>query len=139
MKEGSGLGLYGIEVAKHLKLPDKVLHDAYSIRNKYYNSPDKPSICNLKSSRYNANVIMSTCKVQGCTSKATQTHHIRHQAAGTTIDGVHKNHSENLVPLCDKHHDMTHGKHGDKILVIFGFNIDNSLDYKFRNKISSLL
>lgn len=138
MKPGSGLGLYGIEVAKHLKLPHVVLEEAYKIRNKYFSNLEQPVLDDLKSSRYNAGVIRSTCRVPNCTNRATQTHHIRHQAAGQSIEGMHKNNKDNLVPICDHHHDMTHG-HMDTILVIFGYKANGELDCTERRKIPTLL
>lgn len=141
MKEGSGLGLYGIEVARHLKLPRQVLDDAYAIRNKYYSQTLKLS--DMKESRYNSKVIVSMCKIPGCQDKANQVHHIRYQSEGTLIDGCHKNNKDNLVALCQSHHDQVHG-HGHassqatNVLVIFGYNQDGTLDYKVRPRISSL-
>lgn len=140
MLPGSGLGLYGIEVAKHLKLPSNVLENAYQIRNKYFSTgTDAAKLSELKESRYNHKKVMSVCKVPDCTQTATQTHHIRHQAAGKSIEGMNVNNPDNLVPICDYHHDMTHGKAGDQILVIFGYGADQTLDCKVRKKVTSLL
>jgi DNA mismatch repair protein MutS len=140
MLAGSGLGLYGIEVARHLKLPPDILEDAYTIRNKYFSNTETAKITEMRTSRYNNKTVVSVCKVPGCKSKATQTHHIRHQAAGKSIEGMHKNNPDNLVPICDYHHDMTHG-HADKdqVLVIFGYGPDGILNCKRRRKIDSLL
>lgn len=140
MKPGSGLGLYGIEVAKHLRLPALVLEEAYKIRNKYFSNLEQPSLDDLKSSHYNTNVVRSVCRVPECKARATQTHHIRHQAAGQSIDGMHKNNKDNLVPICNYHHDMTHG-HGNSetVLVIFGYKPNGELDCTTRKKIQSLL
>jgi DNA mismatch repair protein MutS len=137
MMPGSGLGLYGIEVAKHLKLPHDVLEDAYQIRNKYFSTTDTAKITEIRESRYSSKRVMSTCKVPDCTNVATQTHHIRHQAAGTRVEGMHKNNPDNLVPICDYHHDMAHGI-SDKVLVIFGYGRDGVLECKQRKKLSSL-
>jgi DNA mismatch repair protein MutS len=138
MKSGSGLGLYGIEVAKHLRIPSNVLEKAYEIRNKYYS--DTTKLSDLKQSRYNSNVVLSNCKVSDCKSKAAHSHHIRLQAIGDVVDGNHKDNADNIVPLCEHCHHMTHGKtKDDQILVIFGYHQDGSLDYKYRKKHSSLL
>ena len=138
MKSGSGLGLYGIEVAKHLKIPSNVLENAYAIRNKYFSETTRMS--DLKQSRYNNNVILSDCKVTECRAKAVHSHHIRLQAIGDVVDGNHKDNADNIVPLCEQCHLMTHGKtKDDQILVIFGYHQDGSLDYKYRKKHSSLL
>lgn len=138
MKPGSGLGLYGIEVAKHLQLPTSVLNDAYEIRNKYYSTHTKLS--QLKSCRYNSNVIVSKCRVGDCTNDATETHHIRHQVDGVVVDGQHKNIKDNLVPVCERHHLMTHGKcDNNEFLVIFGYSEDGKLDYRLRKKNEALI
>jgi DNA mismatch repair protein MutS len=142
MKTGSGLGLYGIEVAKHLKLPHKVLEDAYAIRNKYFKQSSTPTINGLRNSRYNSNVIVSGCRINECRLPADHTHHIRHQVEGEIIDGCHKNNKDNLVPLCEAHHNLVHGSGTgleQRILVIFGYHQDGSLDYRYRKKIPSLL
>jgi DNA mismatch repair protein MutS len=142
MKEGSGLGLYGIEVAKHLKLPAQVLEDAYSIRNKYFSQT--PKLSDMRESRYNSKVLVSHCKIPNCNEKAVEVHHIRYQSEGVLIDGHHKNNKDNLVPLCQGHHDQVHGHgHGHgrdaaEILVIFGYNKDGTLDCKLRKLIPSL-
>lgn len=137
MKPGSGLGLYGIEVAKHLRLPENVLNDAYAIRNKYFSTNVKLS--ELRPSRYNAKVIVTKCKVPDCHEDATETHHIRYQAAGQTVDGSHKNVSDNLAPLCERHHQMTHTGHEGEVLVIFGYRRDGVLDCRMRRKVPSLM
>lgn len=138
MLPGSGLGLYGIEVAKHLKLPDSVLEDAYRIRNKYYNDDAGGRIADLKASKYNSKVVMGKCRVPNCERKATQTHHIRHQASGLSVDGMHKNCKDNLVPICDFHHDMTHAHTGQSVLVIHGYGADGQLECKIRPRIGTL-
>jgi DNA mismatch repair protein MutS len=139
MKEGSGLGLYGIEVAKHLKLPADVLDDAYRIRNRYFSQAVKMS--DLRESRYSSRVVVSQCRIGECREPATETHHIRHQAAGVIVDGMHMNNPDNLVPLCNSHHNMLHGKGGPegKILVIYGYGPDKKVEYSFRRRVSSLL
>jgi DNA mismatch repair protein MutS len=145
MLPGAGLGLYGIEVAKHLKLPLGVLENAYKIRNKYFMAEGakdgaEGGLAQMKPSRYNQKVIVSKCRIPGCSEQATQTHHIRHQAAGESTDGMHMNNPDNLVPICDRHHDLTHGKGGGHgILVIFGYGADGHLECSERRKLDSLL
>ena len=85
-------------------------------------------------------MILSDCKITGCTKKAVHSHHIRLQATGDVVDGNHKDNADNIVPLCEHCHHMTHGKtKDDEILVIFAYHQDGSLDYKYRKKHSSLL
>lgn len=140
MKPGSGLGQYGIEVAKHLRLPQSVLDDARTIRNRYFS--ETQGIEAYRVSRYNSNVIVHKCMI--CKKKAKDTHHILHQAEAhdNHIVGSHKNVKDNLVPLCQIHHDMVHGTpdpNTGKILVIFGYHADGSLDYTFRKKLKALM
>lgn len=140
MKPGSGLGQYGIEVAKHLRLPQSVLDDARMIRNRYFNETQGIEV--YRASRYNASVIVHKCMV--CKKRAKDTHHILHQAEAhdNHIVGSHKNVKDNLVPLCQVHHDMVHGTPDPdtgKILVIFGYHADGSLDYAFRKKLKALM
>ena len=143
MKEGSGLGLYGIEVAKHLRIPEVVLFQAYAIRNKYFREEGAPLPTEAhRTSRYNSSVIVSHCKVPQCTAPAEHTHHIRYQSEYSdtgTVDGSHKDLPDNLAPLCKMHHDMVHGHgHGHTCLVIFGYKDDGTLDCAVRKIISSL-
>ena len=61
-----------------------------------------------KSSSYNKNVFFTQCVF--CNNKATEIHHIKEQqnAKNGIIDGHRLNHEFNLVPLCQKHHDVIH-------------------------------
>jgi DNA mismatch repair protein MutS len=134
MKKGSGNVFYGVEVAKHLKIPQGVIEKAYSIRNKYY-SKDTESVV----STYNSKVVVSTCKIPDCTNDATETHHIMFQSESDSnglIGAVHKNTAKNLVPLCEMHHNMVH--HGtvhqgtDEELIILGYGLDSRIKCEIR-------
>lgn len=156
MKEGSGLGLYGIEVAKHLRLPADVVEMAYRIRNKYYaKAQAQPTeITEIRPSAYNEAVVLGRCKIPDCDRAATQTHHIMEQSEsderGLIGGAIHKNNSKNLLPICDEHHDMIHhgtvaGVAGEavdgdtcKVLAVLGYNMDGSLQCVMRNKLKSL-
>lgn len=76
LKPGSGKCLYGLEVAKHLRLPDEVMEQAYSISDRYYS--DK-SIITIKTSKYNAEKVINKCGISICDKSAEHTHHIRYQ------------------------------------------------------------
>ena len=136
MKPGSGLGRYGIEVAKFLKLPADVLHTAYTLRNKYYVLEELP----LEASRYNTEFILHKCGV--CDSPAVETHHIKFQSE-EDMDGfigknkMKKNNLHNLVGLCRLHHDMVHLSNKDEELIIFGYN-GNNLNYSIRKRLPCL-
>jgi DNA mismatch repair protein MutS len=134
MKPGSGLGRYGIEVAKFLKLPPDVLHTAYTIRNKYYTEPET-----LQSSRYNRDFILHKCAI--CAAPAKDAHHILFQAEsneqGLIAGRIKKNNPGNLVGLCAQHHAMVHGP-GPEELIIFGYHPGGALHYSIRPRLASL-
>jgi len=138
MKRGSGLGRYGIEVAKFLKLPADVLHTAYTLRNKYYTLEEPP----LEASKYNSEFILHKCGV--CGAPAVETHHIKFQAE-ENADGfigqqkMKKNNLHNLVGLCRLHHDMVHQSNTEEELIIFGYNSGgNNLNYTLRKRLPCL-
>lgn len=144
MQPGSGQGLYGLEVAKHLKLPDSVIDQAYCIRNKYFrdnsNRPVQP-----KTSRYNADIVLTKCSITDCQTTAAHTHHIRYQseadAHGMVCPGMHKNHPDNLVGLCELHHEeVHHGNTKGLQLIIFGYSTgrDKKLLYEYRKILKSM-
>lgn len=135
MKKGSGTGLYGVEVAKHLKIPQKVVDKAYSIRNKYYNKTESST-----KSTYNSDVVVSKCKIPQCNNNASETHHIMFQSESDKnglIGAVHKNNAKNLIPLCEKHHDMVHHGVDGKELVIFGYGVDGRVVCEMRKMLQS--
>jgi DNA mismatch repair protein MutS len=135
-KPGSGTGLYGIEVARHLRLPGDVVHDAIKLRNKYFpNSsvPVEPVV-----SKYNSACYISKCGIKGCQRKADHEHHIRYQseAAGDgLIDGhLDVNHKDNIIGLCEAHHnEVHHGNTKGEQLVIFSRD-----RYEYRRMLKSL-
>lgn len=140
MRPGSGRCLYGLEVAKHLKLPDSVIAQAYSIRDMYYGNLTAMSSYTapqIKSSNYNSSKIINRCAIKDCGSPAEHTHHIRYQceadAKGYVTSSMTKNHHDNLVGLCHHHHNHIHNGDETKgeMLVIFGYN-GKELVYKYR-------
>lgn len=131
LMDGSGELMYGIEVAKAMKLPKQLIVAATTIRKKYFTN-DKVTV-----SLYNKDVYVDKCKI--CDDKAVETHHIKFQSESDNngyIDHQHKNHKSNLVQLCEKHHEMVHCP-ADKELIVFGYYADGSLDYTFRNPLRS--
>jgi DNA mismatch repair protein MutS len=116
LKDGPGANMYGLEVCKSLHLPSDFLDMANQIRIKYNRGGDGKSILALKTSRYNAQKLMSLCEQCG-THMGTEVHHLQHQADAnddgiiSTGDAVfHKNHLANLMTLCEKCHAATHKK-----------------------------
>jgi DNA mismatch repair protein MutS len=108
LKDGSGFSMYGLEVCKSLHLPDDFLEYANNIRLKYRNS--EQSILSLSPSRYNTNKIKATCEM--CkTEMGTEIHHLQHQKKADKYDFIgyfHKNHTANLISICEKCHNNIH-------------------------------
>lgn len=120
LKDGPGTNMYGLEVCKSLSLPQDFLEAALSIRMKYH--PQSASVLDQKSSAYNVKVLKGMCE-QCCQDLAVDVHHLIHQQdadqkgtiqkkSGLTL---HKNHTANLLNLCQKCHDDFHSEEkGDK-------------------------
>jgi hypothetical protein len=95
-------------------------------------------------SNYNSDMIINRCCISGCTSSAEHTHHIRYQCEaddnGYVTASMHKNHVDNLVGICHKHHNDVHNGDGDQQLVIFGYHSGTrELDYRYRKRLQSLM
>ena len=137
IKPGSGTGLYGIEVAKHLRLPNDVLTEAFKIRNKYFSTATDVAVHVPVKSRYNSDIYISMCEIKSCCNRATCTHHIRYQseAKDGLIDGyIDMNNAENLIGLCEEHHNHVHNGNGEGMqLIIF-----NRKKYEYRRMLRSL-
>lgn len=124
LKDGSGFSMYGLEVCKSLHLPDDFLEYANNIRLKYRNRTSEKSILSLSPSRYNANKIRTLCEM--CkTEMGTEIHHLQHQKNADKhdfIDYFHKNHTANLVSICEKCHNNIHsnGEEHKKVKTSIG-------------------
>jgi DNA mismatch repair protein MutS len=139
LKKGSGNSIYGLEVARALDLDKEVLTLANKIRKDLLSIPEE--IVSVKQSQYNANVYKNICEICYVYNKkevsATDIHHIVFQETANElgfIDHRHKNHSSNLVPLCDRHHKMIHTPYRNKQLVIKGWkstSVGPRLEYEF--------
>ena len=110
LKSGAGNSIYGLEVAKAMKLDSEFLKIANKVRKRIMNVGE--TIVETKSSVYNSKKLIQNCEVCGC--KATEVHHINEQHIAdenNMIDTFHKNSLHNLVSLCHEcHHDVHHGK-----------------------------
>jgi DNA mismatch repair protein MutS len=108
LREGAGNRLYGLEVAKSLHLPDEFIERAYAIRNKYF--PDMRGALSSPACKYNSSKIRGTCEM--CKEEiAEETHHLQEQKMADEngrIGSIHKNHSANLMGLCEKCHLKMH-------------------------------
>jgi len=132
LKDGPGDNMYGLEVCKSLHLPDSFLSLANEIRIKYH--PLSGSIFSLKSSHYNSEKIVGVCEI--CKKEmGKEVHHLQHQQlandkgiiATNENTPFHKNHTANLVCVCEKCHDLLHEEKGvthKKVKTIRGKKIE---------------
>lgn len=108
LREGAGNRLYGLEVAKSLHLPDEFIERAYKIRNKYF--PDTKGALSSPSTKYNSSKLRGICEM--CREDvAEEMHHLQEQHLADEngrIGSIHKNHSGNLMSLCEKCHLKMH-------------------------------
>jgi DNA mismatch repair protein MutS len=110
LQKGSGIPLYGLEVAKILKFPKEFMDIAFAYRNKNTPIPVSKSLYNSKS-------IKVSCELCGYYPKTNtdlrlDTHHLKFQCnAINDYNGVyHKNRLSNLVTLCKGCHVNVHAK-----------------------------
>jgi DNA mismatch repair protein MutS len=116
LRDGSGTGLYGLEVARFLDLDQGFMDTAFSIRNTLLGNEIHvfPAI----QSHYNPDVFLVSCKQCGYrpvleTDIPLETHHIHFQCNADENGnfsnlGFHKNVAHNLVSLCRKCHQLVH-------------------------------
>ena len=129
LKDGPGLSIYGIEVAKAMKLPDHVIKMANLIRSEYYDDTIK-----LHKSKYNTMLILGKCLIDNCQNLADDTHHIKFQSGSDCngmIDNMSKDMKCNLAPLCKTHHNLVHNGIDGKSLIIHGYLKSGRLNYQF--------
>jgi DNA mismatch repair protein MutS len=103
LREGAGSALYGLEVCRGLDMDAGFLAKAFAIRKQLEGG--------VRESRYNAEVVVATCKV--CDSKkGLETHHIIFQKEASdhklVNHGTHIHRVSNLVTLCSTCHDHHH-------------------------------
>jgi DNA mismatch repair protein MutS len=141
LRPGSGESFYGLNVAKYL-MHDKLFND---VTNRVKGEFSKSVMFHDKWSKYNSMLNIDKCQVCKYTpetrnDKPLEVHHIQFQrdadefgfvGEGGSEGGarVHKNHSSNLVVLCQGcHDDIDTGK-----LIIHGYietNLGKILDYE---------
>lgn len=111
LKSGSGSTLYGLEVAKSLKLDPHFLQLSSDIRKSILDQSS--DFLSTHKSRYNSNVYVDSCSI--CNKKSSlHTHHIHEQNLADSsgfIDHFHKNSSFNLLVLCESCHQSLHKNH----------------------------
>jgi DNA mismatch repair protein MutS len=116
LRNGSGTGLYGLEVARFLDLDRGFMTAAFEIRNELLGKDTQ--VFPAQKSNYNSDVYLYKCAV--CSYKPIldtdiplETHHIHFQSCANSLGnfkelGFHKNVEHNLVCLCRNCHTQVH-------------------------------
>jgi DNA mismatch repair protein MutS len=110
LREGSGSSLYGLEVAKAMKIPSDILEDAIRFRKILAGEAE---LSESVGSSWNSCISKVKCSICGSTENSDlEVHHIkeRHLANkdGILPDGSRVHNQSNLIVLCDHCHDKTH-------------------------------
>lgn len=108
IRDGPGNNMYGLEVCKSLNLPQDFIEQAYSIRNKH---SGENTVSLLKTSRYNSKKIRGKCEI--CQRDSDEVHHMQFQKNANElgfIKSFNKNHTANLMNICETCHDEIHSK-----------------------------
>jgi DNA mismatch repair protein MutS len=110
LKPGSGSSLYGLEVAKAMRIPADILEDAVKFRRRLTGEAE---LSESVGSAWNQSVIRRKCQRCGATEAGDlEVHHIRERhmanAAGRLADGSSVHSAANLMVLCDGCHDEIH-------------------------------
>jgi len=110
LREGSGSSLYGLEVAKAMRIPDDILEDAIRFRKSLAGEAE---LSGSVGSSWNSAIVKVKCTICGLMeSSDLEVHHIkeRHLASNTghlsDLSNVHS--QANLVVLCESCHDKIH-------------------------------
>ena len=110
LREGSGSSLYGLEVAKAMRIPDDILEDAIRFRKSLAGEAE---LSGSVGSSWNSGIVKYKCEMCGKTDFSDlEVHHIkeRHLADtnGHLTDRSNVHSQANLVVICDKCHDAVH-------------------------------
>ena len=110
LREGSGSSLYGLEVAKAMRIPDDILEDAIRFRKTL--AGEKELLESVGSS-WNLAITKVKCELcQKTESSDLEVHHIRERSTankhGILNDNSKMNSQANLIVLCDECHDKVH-------------------------------
>ncbi len=109
LRPGSGENFYGLSIAKYLMNDNEFNQVTNRVKNEFTSTTIVPD----KWSRYNSALNVDKCQVCGYkpekqTDKVLETHHIQFQKNADEngfVNGMHKNHVNNLVTLCQACHD----------------------------------
>ena len=112
LREGSGSSLYGLEVAKAMKLPADILEDAQIFRKRL---AGEAVLSEATGSAWNSSVIRTICEMCGNSIvKSLEVHHVRERSDansnGRLPDGSSVHARANLSTLCETCHDAVHAK-----------------------------
>jgi len=143
LREGSGSSLYGLEVAKAMRIPDDILEDAVKFRKRLTGEAE---LSESVGSSWNSTIIRRKCVNCGSMeSGSLEVHHIKERriasAAGRLEDGSSVHAAANLVVLCDSCHDAVHASKlelgslvqtsdGPERSVVTASSVKSSLDRK---------
>ena len=111
LREGSGSSLYGLEVAKAMRIPDDILEDAILFRKRLAGEAE---LSESVGSSWNSGIVKYKCNICGKTDFSTlEVHHIMERknanSTGHLADNSNVHSQANLVVVCDKCHDAIHG------------------------------
>jgi DNA mismatch repair protein MutS len=109
LKDGPGSSLYGLEVAKAMRIPSDILEDAIKFRKQLAGEAE---LSESIGSSWNPAVVRRKCQICGCTEAGDlEVHHIRERQTTTTgrlADGSSVHAQSNLAVICDSCHDEIH-------------------------------
>jgi DNA mismatch repair ATPase MutS len=110
LKDGPGSSLYGLEVAKAMRIPGDILEDAIRFRKQLAGEAE---LSESVGSSWNSAVVRRKCQICGCTEADNlEVHHIRERQtsslAGRLADGSSVHAQSNLTVICDSCHDEIH-------------------------------
>jgi DNA mismatch repair protein MutS len=109
LREGPGLTVYGLEVAKALHLPREMVDSAFQLRRKLIG---EISVEDSKKSEWNSDIKRRACSSCGKSCSDLEVHHIEQRSDaihGRNQDGTDLHHIRNLAVLCTECHDKHHG------------------------------
>lgn len=109
LKDGPGSSLYGLEVAKAMRIPGDILEDAIRFRKQLAGEAE---LSESVGSSWNSAVVRRKCQICGCSEADTlEVHHIRERQTSQTgrlADGTSVHAQSNLTVICDSCHDEIH-------------------------------
>jgi len=110
LKDGPGSSLYGLEVAKAMRIPGDILEDAIRFRKQLAGEAE---LSESVGSSWNSAIVRRKCQICGCTEADNlEVHHIRERHSitmpGRLADGSSVHAQSNLTVICDLCHDEIH-------------------------------